>query len=180
MFKKKQKAPTEVLFSLVCCALLIALQIVLSRFLSIQLWNLKIGFSFVPVIIAARLFGPFYSVAVYVVGDIIGTFLFPTGPYFPGFTLSAAISGLIFGLFLYKKTSVFRVVCSSFLNQLICSFLLNSFWISYTSGSPYTALLVTRLPQSVGMFVAQVVLMLVAVEPICKAVNTVLKKKIYH
>lgn len=177
MFKKKQKAPTEVLFSLVCCALLIALQIVLSRFLSIQLWNLKIGFSFVPVIIAARLFGPLYSVAVYTVGDIIGAFLFPTGAYFPGFTITAALSGLIFGLFLHKKTSVFRIVCSSFLNQLICSFLLNSFWISYISATAYTAQLIARLPQSAGMFVAQVVLMLVALEPICKAVERVAKVK---
>ena len=77
--KKNAKTPTEVLLDLVCCALLIALQVVLSRFLSFQTWNLKIGFSCVPVVLAARLFGPVGAMLVYGIGDVIGTFLFPVG-----------------------------------------------------------------------------------------------------
>ena len=41
-----------------CIALLTALEIVLSRFLSISMWNTKIGFSFLPIAVAAILFGP--------------------------------------------------------------------------------------------------------------------------
>ena len=44
--------------AMVTCAALIAAAIVLSRFLSINAWNLKIGFTFVPVFIAAYLYGP--------------------------------------------------------------------------------------------------------------------------
>ena len=44
--------------AMVTCAALIAAAIVLSRFLSINVWNLKIGFTFVPVFIAAYLYGP--------------------------------------------------------------------------------------------------------------------------
>ncbi|MBQ8029288.1 MAG: folate family ECF transporter S component [Clostridia bacterium] len=174
--KKVSKAPTEVLLHLVCVALLTALQVVLSRFLSIQLWNLKIGFSFVPVIIAARLFGPLSSVAVYAMGDLIGTFLFPTGPFFPGFTLTAAVSGLIYGVFLGKKFSAVRVVGAAVLNQLICSLLMNSFWIAYTSGTTFTAMLSVRWPQSLGMCIVQIVFMMVGLEPICNAVKKILKK----
>ena len=176
MKRSSEKAPREVLARLVCTALLVALQVVLSRFLSIQLWNLKIGFSFVPVIIAARLFGPVSSVIVYALGDVIGTFMFPTGPFFPGFTLTAAIAGLIFGLFLYKKTSVPRIVFSSVLNQLLCSLLLNTYWISYTAGIPFTGQLSVRWPQSIGMCAVQIVLMLIGLEKICAPIEKILSK----
>ena len=43
--------------TLTMAALLTALEIVLSRFLSISAWNTKIGFAFVPVAIAALLLG---------------------------------------------------------------------------------------------------------------------------
>ncbi|MCM1545113.1 MAG: folate family ECF transporter S component [Ruminococcus sp.] len=174
---KSKKTPQEVIFNLVCTALLIALQVILSRFLSISLWNLKIGFSFIPVVIAARLFGPLGAMAVYGIGDIIGAVLLPTGPYFPGYTLSAVLSGLIFGLFLWKKSSPVRITLAVVLNQLISSFLLNSFWISYTYGTPYTSLLATRWPQSLGMGVVQIVLMILALERICKPIeNQVIKR----
>ena len=179
MFRKSSsKASGEIILSLVSVALLIALQVVLSRFLSIQLWNLKIGFSFVPVIIAARIFGPFYSVLVYAVGDIIGTFLFPTGPYFPGFTLTAVISGLIFGLFLQKKSSPVKIVAASVLNQLICSLLMNTFWISYTAGVPFLGQLSVRWPQSIGMCAVQIILMLVGLEKICVPIEKIITKNV--
>lgn len=177
MQKKSSKAPSEALNRLVCTALLIALQVVLSRFLSVQLWNLKIGFSFIPVIIAARLFGPFYSITVYAVGDVIGTLLFPTGAYFPGFTLSAALSGLIYGMFLNKKSTVPRIILSAVLNQLICSLLLNTYWISYISGAPFLAQLSVRWPQSVLMCVVQIVLMLAGLEKICVPIEKVISKR---
>lgn len=172
--KRKEKNSQEILVSLVSTALLIALQVVLSRFLSIPLWNMKIGFSFVPVIIAARLFGPLGSVAVYAIGDIIGALLFPVGAYFPGFTLSAAISGLIFGLFLYKKCSITNMVLSSVLNQLFCSFLLNSFLISYVYGSPFLGQLAARWPLSLTMCVVQIVFMIFALERICAPLRKII------
>lgn len=179
MLKKgTSKAPGEIIFNLVSVALLIALQVVLSRFLSIQLWNLKIGFSFVPVIIAARLFGPFYSALVYGVGDIIGTFLFPTGPYFPGFTFTAVVSGVIFGLFLRRKSTPVKIITASVLNQLICSLLLNTLWISYTAGVPFFGQLSVRWPQSLGMCAVQIILMLVGLERICAPIEKLISKNV--
>ncbi len=35
--------------------------------------------------------------------DLIGATLFPAGPFFAGFTLSAFLTGLIYGLILYKR-----------------------------------------------------------------------------
>ena len=71
--------------TIVYLGVLTALEIVLSRFLSISAWNLKIGFSSVPVALAGMLFGPLAGGIVGALGDLLGAVLFPIGPYFPGF-----------------------------------------------------------------------------------------------
>lgn len=43
---------------IVTLGLLAAIEIVLSRFFSINAWNIKIGFSFVPLAVAGMLYGP--------------------------------------------------------------------------------------------------------------------------
>ena len=128
-------------------ALLIALEIILSRFLSLSAWNTKIGFSFVPVAAAAILFGPLSAGIVAALADLLGALLFPIGPYFPGFTLTAFLTGLVFGLFLHNSQSFLRILAAVLINQLLLSLLLNSYWISLLYGSPYAPLLVTRLLQ---------------------------------
>ena len=79
--------------TLVTMGLLLALEIVLSRFLSINAWNIKIGFNFVPVAVAALLYGPLGGAIVAAMGDFLGAILFPIGPYFPGFTFTAFLTG---------------------------------------------------------------------------------------
>ena len=34
---------------------------------------------------------------------LVGALLFPTGAFFPGFTLTAACTGLLYGLCLYRR-----------------------------------------------------------------------------
>lgn len=170
MSKRNSKTPLGVL---VCVALLIALQVVLSRWLSISLPHLKIGFSFVPVMVAARLFGPLGGVAVYALGDVIGTFAFPTtGAYFPGFTLSAAVSGLIYGLFLYKKSSPARIIMAVTLKQLVQSVLLNTLWLTMIKHTTFAAELAIRWPQALGMLVVECVLMIPLLERICEPIES--------
>ena len=65
---------------IVTIGLLTAIQIVLSRFLSINAWNIKIGFAFVPVFVAAWLYGPVPAMLVGGLGDFLGAILFPIGP----------------------------------------------------------------------------------------------------
>ena len=143
--------------ALVCLAVLTAAQVVLSRFLSIQLWNLKFGFSFVPVMLAAYLYGPVGAVCVYGLGDLIGALVFPQGTFFPGFTLTAVISGLVWGFLLYREIKPIKAFAAVIIVQISCSFFLNSFWISYTAGAPFLSLLATRWPQSLGYAVIHLV-----------------------
>lgn len=143
---------------LVTIALLIALQIVLSRFLSIQAWNIKIGFGFIPVVIAATLFGPVDAAIVGGMADLLGTLLFPIGPYFPGFTFTAALIGVIFGLLLKNNPSFLRVAISVVLSQFVCGLLINTLWISIFYHNPYFAVMATRLAQIGIMTVAELVI----------------------
>ena len=126
---------------------LTALEIVLNRFMSINAWNIKIGFNFVPIVIAAIMFGPIHAAIVAALGDFMGAILFPIGAYFPGFTLTAFITGAVFGLFLHKEQTLMRTVLSVCIVQLILGLLLNSYWISVLYGSPYGPLLATRIIQ---------------------------------
>lgn len=137
-------------------SLLTACEIVLSRFLSINAWNIKIGLNFVPVVLAAMLYGPIASAAVAAMGDFLGAVLFPIGAYFPGFTLTAFLTGVVFGLFLKKTRKLLNILCAVLINQLVLSLLLNTLWISVLYGSPYGPLLVTRLVQTGILVVVQV------------------------
>ena len=142
--------------SLVTIALLVAMEIVLSRFLSINAWNIKIGFNFVPIVIGAMLYGPIAGALIAALGDFLGAILFPIGAYFPGFTLTAFLMGLVFGLFLYRKQSPERIVGAVLINQCLLSQCLNTLWISILYGSPYGPLFVTRLVQTLILVTVQI------------------------
>jgi ECF transporter S component (folate family) len=144
VLKESIKIDTQ---SLVLMGTLIAIEIVLSRFLSLSAWNMRIGFGFVPLAIAAMLLGPVKAGIVGAVADIIGAILFPTGAFFPGFTLTAFLKGVVYGLFLYKKQNNLRIFIAVGINQLLLSLSLNTLWISVLYGSPYLALFITRIMQ---------------------------------
>lgn len=154
--------------TLTIMSLLIALEIVLSRFLSFSAWNMKIGFSFVPVVIAAILLGPLQAGLVGALSDFIGAILFPIGAYFPGFTLTTFLTGAVFGLFLHKQQDLKRILTAVLVNQFVLSLFLNTLWISVLYGTPYVPLLATRVVQC---------LILTAVQLICiQAISKILKR----
>lgn len=136
--------------------ILVAMEIILARF-SIHTWNLKIGFSFVPIVVAAILYGPIAGGLVGAIGDVISAILFPVGAYFPGFTLTAFLTGAVFGWFFRKKVSVLNVVLSVLMVQVLISQFLNTYWISFLYGSPYGVLFMTRIYQTAAMSVVQIV-----------------------
>ncbi len=141
--------------SLTLMALLIALEVVLSRFLSISTQSVKIGFSFVPVLLAAVLLGPLEAGLVGALGDFVGALLFPIGAYFPGFTLTAFCMGLVFGLFLHGRQDLGRCLAAVGINQFVLGLIVNSFWISLLYGAPYLPLLATRVIQSAVLTAVQ-------------------------
>ena len=136
--------------------LLVAMEIVLSRFLSISTFNLKIGFSFLPLAIVGVLYGPVWGAAAGGLADFLGAILFPIGPYFPGFTLTAMLMGASFGFFLHKNGNLGRTVAAVAINRLPLSLGLNTLWISILYGKAFWALVPGRVLQEVILLPIQV------------------------
>ena len=130
---------------LVVTAFMIALEIVLSKLVSVNISFLRIGFGFLPIAILAIMYGAWWSGIAYAIGDVIGGFLFPTGAFFPGFTVTALLTGLIFGWVLYNKKATFaRAALASALVCVFCNLLLNTYWLTFIIGKGFTVLLASR------------------------------------
>ena len=150
---------------IILTAVLLALLIVLSRFLSIKTPIMKISFGFVPTMLCAIWLGPKWTLLLNVLGDIIGATFFPTGPYFVGYTISTAVAGFIYGIILYKKEKdsyndlqfVIRLTISTVLVAVIVNMGLNTLWTSITNGKAFIPLLLTRLPKQLMMIPVHII-----------------------
>lgn len=153
---------------IILSAILLALLIILSRFLSVKTPIIKISFSFVPTMLCAIWLGPKWTVLLNVLGDVIGATLFPTGPYFFGYTVSTAIAGFIYGIFLYQKEGksystfqfILRLILSTTLVAVIVNMGLNTLWTSITSGGAFLVLLGARVVKQLVMIPIHVVVIL--------------------
>lgn len=132
---------------LVIMAFLVALEIILTRFCSINTPILRIGFGFLPVSMMGIMYGPLWAALGYAAGDILGMLIFPSGVFFPGFTLTAALTGFAFGLFLHGKERITwkNVLPASLIIILGLNLCLDTFWLSIMMGDGFIALLPTRI-----------------------------------
>ncbi len=149
---------------IILSSMLLAILIILSRFVSIKTEILVISVSFIPIMMAAIWLGYKYSILIAILGDFIGAILFPFGPYFPGFTLSAAIQGAIYGIFLYNKGNklnnkklIIRLIVSSILVLFVVNIFITSFWIHILYGKAYIAVMVSRILTQVVMLPIQII-----------------------
>ncbi|NLJ90283.1 MAG: folate family ECF transporter S component [Clostridiales bacterium] len=133
-------------------AMLAAMSVVLSHFTIVVTESLKISFFFLPSRIAYYLFGPFVGSIFGATIDVLNFFIKPTGPFHPGFTINAALSGLIFGLILYKKPlKLSRVFVASMINMIIVNLILNTFWIYTIIGKGIIASIPLRIIKNIAL-----------------------------
>ncbi len=114
---------------------------------------IEIRLGSLPVCLAGAYFGPGVGAVVGALVDIGGFVVKPTGPYFPGFTISGIISGIIFGSMMYgKKPTLLRLFITQVVYTVIVGILLNSLWLSmlYMEGG-YIAVILARLPKEIVM-----------------------------
>ena len=91
---------------LAAAGLLVALDIVFARFLSFYTWDyaVRVGPQFLAHAMAGWLLGPVWALGTAVAGDILGMLINSAGlSFLPGYTLSAAMSGLLYGLLLHRR-----------------------------------------------------------------------------
>ena len=159
---------------------LIALQIVLGNLVQIAFVEKQMNLGFLPIAIAGYLLGPVGAMIVAALGDILGTLIFGTGAYFPGFTLTALIVGFFYGWMMnprYQrwlansvKNRYVELGTRAFLAALMAAavyIVINSYWVTFFVSKGYWIILLGRLPFNL----AEVPVFTVLITLTCIALN---------
>ena len=98
------KSNRQKIFYIVMTAFLIALYVAIDKGLTVIVSPVlkTVSLNFVPVIVAAMLLGPLSSAAVFCLGDVVGSTVFPTGgaPFYL-LWVTYFVMGFVYGLFMY-------------------------------------------------------------------------------
>lgn len=133
--------------------MLVALSMLLALFNIVLSQLLQISFAFLPIAAGGMLFGPTVGALIGAAADVLGYFVHPNGPFFPGFTLSALLSGAIYGFALYGKPLTWkRVAVVSAVIAVLVDLLLTSVWLSVMYGNAFIPLMGGRVIKAAVMF----------------------------
>ncbi|MBQ4266288.1 MAG: folate family ECF transporter S component [Clostridia bacterium] len=132
--------------TLTTTGLLLAIQMVLSSYGVIEVTDsLKISLAHLAIAPTAILFGPVVAGLQGALSDVLGFMLKPTGPYFPGFTLTAALLGVIYGMLLYKtKRATWQIIAARVIVCLFVNIGLNTVFLIMLYGPSRLATLPLR------------------------------------
>lgn len=121
---------TVALKKLVTTALLMAMSIVLVRYLGVTTDLVKINFGFLPLTAAAMLYGPVWGGCTFAVADVVGMLIAGGGKtYFPLFTVSEFLYGVAYGLILHKKEKTLaRVSFAVILTTVVINLMITPVW----------------------------------------------------
>ncbi|MCU9534336.1 folate family ECF transporter S component [Streptococcus sp. CSL10205-OR2] len=134
---------------LTLATILAALAIVMGFFKLPISQIVELRFASHVIAIAGSLLGPVVAMVVGIISDLGGFFIKPTGPFFPGFTISAALTGLIYGFFLYRKPfSLKRIIIAQVVYTVAISSLLNTIWLAILYQLPFYETFIARLISS--------------------------------
>lgn len=139
-------------------AMLIVMIVLGNKFLAMQLPFLRVGLGFIPQAIGGFLLGPLNSVIINAVSDVVGTIIFPSGGvYFPGFTITAIFTGLIYGT-LYNRPITYKRLIITVLIVNVVSTLLNTIWLYIMMGNAVYADLPMRIIKMLVIVPIQVII----------------------
>lgn len=132
--------------TLTTTGIMLAVQMVLSSYGTIEVTDsMKISLSHLALAPTAVFFGPVVAAMQGALSDILGFLLKPTGPYFPGFTLSALLLGLVYGVALYKTSQrPWQIIAARVVVMLFINILLNTVFLTMLYGPSRLATLPVR------------------------------------
>ena len=148
--------------AMVLSGVFIATSVILTRFFGFMQFagTVRLSLGIIPIAMAGAILGPVYGGIVGALADIMGAILFPQGAYFPGFTATAFIQGLIPGLIIHKafisktvdkKKLMIYVVISMVLTTIIASLGMNTLWLSILFKKGFLVMLPGRLVTSISV-----------------------------
>ena len=152
-------------------AIVVALRIVLSG-LYIPLGdNLNIFFGYFVNSLGAAIYGPVVALLSGFATDVLGYFVHPTGPFFPGYVLSTMLGSFFYALFFYRaRVTALRVVLAKLSVNLLVNVGLGALWSAIQFSKGYYYYLVKSLAKNIGLLPVEALLLwlfLRAMAPIC-------------
>ena len=123
--------------------------------------SLKIYFSFLVISLGCYVYGPAVGILVGFANDTLGFLISSFGePYFPGYLITAMLSGLIYGALLYRqRITVLRLVVVRLVINYGSNVLLGSVWKAMLYGKGYYYYFTTGLVKNTTMLPIEVLLM---------------------
>jgi len=152
--------------------------IVIDRLMSIRLPFISVGFKFIPFMFSAMLLGTKYATVIGIISDLIGRFLFPMSCFFPGFTLSAGITGFLYGVFLYtdekietNKKFLLKLALCVIIVTLVVNIGLNTIWVMLLTDKAAKIILPVRFIKQIVMVPIEIIVMYVLTDKMQCSIN---------
>ena len=162
-FASSSKELTKV-HVLAVCAMMLALRVILGIFTNFTLAVMpfvKIGFSFIPVVITAYLYGPVCAAIVSGAGDVLSLiFANPTAfSLNPALTACYVWEGILYGVILYQSEFKLKdIIIAKAAVLLLCALPLNALILSGMMNIPYFTLLLYRAAVLIPFAVVEVLI----------------------
>lgn len=177
-FRKFKSSAKELksVYTLTFTAMLLVIKLLLDLY-NIRITispNLRITFGFLALAMIGMFFGPVVGMAAGFISDVLGYILNSGGgAFFPGYTLTAILSGLIWGFVLYQKPiKIWRFFVAKLIINIFLNMGLNSVWIYILRGKSIFADLPLRIFKNIAMLPIETILLFT----IAKAVYTIYQR----
>ncbi len=158
-------------------AFLVAIATVLGFFKVPITELIEIRFQYLPIAVGGAMFGPAVGGVIGMLADVLGYLVKPTGAFFPGFTISSILSGIIYGLFFYKKRiTVPRIIAAELTETIVCSLVINSINLSILYGNAFSVVVATRLLKVLIMFPIDTIILTVVLKAIPRLMPSEMKE----
>ena len=118
-------------------ALLMAINVAISSMFIEVGPNLRLYFTYIVNMIVAANFSLPLVITYAIVEDFIAFFLFPSGPFFLGYTITAVAGCVIYHIFLHKEINLKNIIISKTLVNIFVNIGLNSLWSSMLFSKGY-------------------------------------------
>ena len=135
--------------------------------------DLGLSFSFLFLAVACMLFGPYPSLMIGVISDVVGYLIMPNGDFFIGYTIQAMFACFAYALCFHKTYVTFtRCLIARVLVNLIANVIIGTisrsimFDLSYDATITY--LLLTSLPKNIIYLLPQSLLLFVVLKAVAR------------
>lgn len=161
--------------TLAICAMMIAVNVILGYYTLDFSSYLRVSFGFITLPIVTMLFGPLVGCVSGILQDLVSFILRPTGGYLFTLTLNVGISGMIYGVMLYKKRITFwRIFITKLIIIVVVNIILNSIGLAPTVGSGLVGILPSRVIKNIILLPIQSVIVYAILKTVDKRVKGVI------